>query len=97
VGGGAGDIVRDAVSAACAADDPGGHDSGASQPNVDRATYPSLGDWDGTTSLGNVSVPTLIIQGELDPLPIQSARDWAATMPNARLLELKGIGHFPLR
>jgi proline iminopeptidase len=65
------------------------------KPNVDRATFPSLGDWDWTTSLGNVNVPTLIIQGELDPLPIESARSWAAAMPNARLLELKGIGHFP--
>ena len=25
----------------------------------------------------------------------QFARKWATAMPNARLLELKGIGHFP--
>ena len=46
-------------------------------------------------SLRNVTAPTLIIHGELDPLPIESARKWAAALPNARLLELKGIGHFP--
>jgi proline iminopeptidase len=63
--------------------------------NVDKYTFASLGNWDWTTSLGKVVVPTLIIQGELDPLPIESARKWAAAMPNARLLELKGIGHFP--
>jgi len=62
---------------------------------VDRFTFPSLGDWDWTTSLRNATPPTLIIHGELDPLPIESARKWATAMPNARLLELKGIGHFP--
>ncbi len=61
----------------------------------DRFTFASLGDWDWTTSLRNASTPTLIIHGELDPLPIESARTWATAMPNARLLELKGIGHFP--
>jgi proline iminopeptidase len=63
--------------------------------NVDRYTFASLGDWDWTQALGRVAVPTLIIQGELDPLPIEDARTWAAAMPNARLLELNGIGHFP--
>jgi proline iminopeptidase len=63
--------------------------------SVDRFTFPSLGDWDWTTSLGSVTAPTLIIHGSLDPLPIESARKWAAVMPNARLLELTGIGHFP--
>ena len=63
--------------------------------NVNQFTFPSLGDWDWTTSLRNVTAPTLIIHGELDPLPIESARKWAAALPNARLLELKGIGHFP--
>jgi len=63
--------------------------------NVDKYTFASLGNWDWTTSLGRIVVPTLIIQGELDPLPIESARKWAAAMPNARLVELKGIGHFP--
>jgi proline iminopeptidase len=62
---------------------------------VDKFTFASLGDWDWTTSLNRAVAPTLIIQGELDPLPIESARKWAAAMPNARLLELKGIGHFP--
>ena len=63
--------------------------------NVDKFTFASLGNWDWTTSLNKAVAPTLIIHGELDPLPIESARKWAAAMPNARLLELKGIGHFP--
>ena len=73
----------------------GSSESLKNKPNVDRFTFASLGDWDWLPSLGRVPVPTLIIQGQLDPLPIEDARRWAAAMPNARLLELKGVGHFP--
>jgi proline iminopeptidase len=73
----------------------GSSESLKNKHNVDRLTFASLGNWDWLTSLSRVPVPTLIIQGELDPLPIEDARRWAAAMPNARLLELKGIGHFP--
>jgi proline iminopeptidase len=73
----------------------GSPESLKNKPNVDRFTFASLGNWDWTPSLGSAVVPTLLIHGERDPLPIESARKWAAAMPNARLLELKGIGHFP--
>ena len=63
--------------------------------NVDKFTFASLGNWDWTTALSSAVAPTLLIHGDRDPLPIESARTWAAAMPNARLLELKGIGHFP--
>jgi proline iminopeptidase len=65
------------------------------KPNVDKFTFASLGDWNRRASLSGAVVPTLLIHGDRDPLPIESAREWAASMPNARLLELKGIGHFP--
>lgn len=73
----------------------GSPESLKNKQNVDRFTFASLGNWDWTMSLSRAAVPTLIIHGELDPLPIEDARKWAAAMPNARLLELKGIGHFP--
>jgi pimeloyl-ACP methyl ester carboxylesterase len=73
----------------------GSPESLTNKQNVDKFTFASLGEWDWTTSLSKAVVPTLIIQGERDPLPIEDARKWAAAMPNARLLELKGIGHFP--
>ena len=73
----------------------GSAESLKNKQNVDKFTFASLGNWDWTTSLGNAVVPTLLIHGDRDPLPIESARKWAAAMPNARLLEMKGIGHFP--
>lgn len=88
---GARDAARRMKGDVCA----GSPESLRNKQNVDKFTFASLGNWDWTTSLSKVVVPTLIIQGELDPLPIESARKWATAMPNARLLELKGIGHFP--
>jgi len=73
----------------------GSPESLTNKQNVNKFTFASLGDWDWTTALSRVRVPTLIIQGDRDPLPIASAREWAAAMPNARLLSLKGVGHFP--
>ena len=73
----------------------GSPESLKNKQNVDRFTFASLGNWDWKMSLSRAAVPTLIIHGELDPLPIEDARKWAAAMPNARLFELKGIGHFP--
>jgi proline iminopeptidase len=63
--------------------------------SVDRYTMASLGDWDWRPALRRVTAPTLLIHGTADPLPLENARAWAAVMPDARLLRLDGIGHFP--
>jgi proline iminopeptidase len=41
------------------------------------------------------TAPALVIHGTADPLPVPSARQWAAALPNGRLLLLEGVGHFP--
>lgn len=66
-----------------------------SAENVNRFTFASLGEWDWRSSLREVAAPTLIVHGTRDPLPLEGAREWAATMPNSRLLLLEGVGHFP--
>ena len=63
--------------------------------SVDRYTVASLGSWDWRPAMRDVRSPTLVIQGTRDPLLLESAREWAATMPDSRLLVLDGIGHFP--
>ncbi len=63
--------------------------------SVDRFTMSSLGEWDWTASLRAVAAPALVIHGTADPLPVASARQWAAALPNGRLLLLQGVGHFP--
>lgn len=63
--------------------------------NVDRFTMRSIGDWDWRQSLRVVNAPALVIHGMADFIPVASARAWATALPNARLLLLDGIGHFP--
>lgn len=63
--------------------------------SVDRFVAASLGDWDWRATLRRVTAPTLVIHGTADVLPAAGGREWAAVVPQARLLLLQGIGHFP--
>lgn len=53
----------------------------------------SLGDWDWRPRLKNIKSPTLVIYGTKDWIPESAAREWAATLPKARLLLLPRVGH----
>lgn len=47
-----------------------------------------------TEALGGVTVPTLVVHGELDPLVTpEGGRQTAAAVPNAELLMVDGMGH----
>ncbi len=63
--------------------------------HVSKGILASLGAWDFRASLSRVTVPTLVIHGDRDPIPLGSAREWAAGIPGARLLVIAGSGHFP--
>ena len=63
--------------------------------NVDRYTLPSLGDYDWRRAMAQIQAPTLVIHGDKDVIPVETAREWATTMPNARLFVMRGYGHFP--
>ena len=63
--------------------------------SVDRYTFASLGDWDWRLALRGVRARTLVLQGRADVFPPESAREWVAALPNARLLVLDAVGHFP--
>jgi proline iminopeptidase len=63
--------------------------------SVDRFTFASLGDYDWRPALRGVTARTLVLQGTADVFPPSSARAWAAAMPDARMLLLDGVGHFP--
>ncbi len=45
--------------------------------------------------LPHVDVPTLVIHGELSPIPLSQGRRIAALIPDARLAVVKGGGHWP--
>lgn len=46
--------------------------------------------------LRRLIVPTLIVHGEVDPIPVAMARRLASEIEGARLEVLEGVGHFPM-
>jgi 3-oxoadipate enol-lactonase len=49
----------------------------------------ALRDMDQRAGLARIAAPTLVIAGTFDPAPTPAAaREWAATIPNARCMEL---------
>ena len=54
-----------------------------------------LGKYDWRTDLPNVKARTLVIHGELDNPPLGGSEEWATGIPGARLLVIKGVGHWP--
>ena len=71
--------------------------------HVRRSVYPEGGtrhlsaivsDGDRRAMLKNVTVPTLVLHGEDDPLvPVEGGRDTAASIPGAKIKTLPGWGH----
>lgn len=55
----------------------------------------TLGNWDLREQLSSLPVPTLVIHGAHDPLPIESAEEWVQSLPNSRLLVAHNSGHYP--
>jgi pimeloyl-ACP methyl ester carboxylesterase len=55
----------------------------------------SIVEWDWRPRLASLDVPTLVVQGAEDAVPLAASRDWAATLPDARLLVIPAAGHFP--
>jgi proline iminopeptidase len=59
------------------------------------ALFGSMGDWDYRKEARALAVPRLVIQGGKDFIPMAGSREWVAGNPNARLLVIEGVGHFP--
>jgi pimeloyl-ACP methyl ester carboxylesterase len=57
-----------------------------------RLTPRSLGPWDFTTGLEHVQAPLLVIHGDQDEDNVTAQHEWAAALPNARILVVPGSG-----
>lgn len=63
-----------------------------------RATvfvFAQLGVYDWRPHLRDLTVPVLVVHGTEDQDPIETAGEWVAALPDARLLALDGVGRFP--
>lgn len=63
-----------------------------------RSVYREAFSWldkpDRRPELGKITVPTLLIHGELDaPIPFAEAEEMSNLFPNSRLSPIPGAGH----
>jgi len=61
---------------------------------VQQSVWASLGDFDLLPSLQQLKIPTLIVHGRQDPIPLASSEAAASAM-GARLVVLEDCGHVP--
>jgi pimeloyl-ACP methyl ester carboxylesterase len=55
----------------------------------------SGGDIDLLGQLGAITAPTLVVHGDADVIPLAGSEAYARLIPDARLMRLPGVGHFP--
>ncbi len=72
--------------------DPAGIRYGLTTTN--RVVMASYGDWDLRDRLRHLDVPTLIVHGEEEAIPMDLVEEWVAVLPHARLLRVPRAAHF---
>ena len=60
---------------------------------TNSAVMSSYGDWDLRTQLRTLMVPTLIVHGEVDAIPMDLVSEWATSLPNATLIRVPHAAH----
>jgi pimeloyl-ACP methyl ester carboxylesterase len=55
----------------------------------------ALGNWDFRATAALVTAPVLTVHGSADNVSLASCREWVAAFPDARLLRMMGVGHYP--
>lgn len=58
------------------------------------AVMGSYGAWDLREQLRSLPVPTLIVHGEEESIPMDMVEEWANTLPNGELLRVPQAAHF---
>jgi len=59
-----------------------------------RVIMGSYGDWDLRPRLRTLDVPTLVVHGEEESIPMDLVEEWVTSMPRARLLRVPRAAHF---
>lgn len=74
------------------ASDPAGIRFGLTVTN--GAVFGSYGSWDLRDELASLNVPTLVVHGEEDAIPMDMVEAWTAALPHGRLLRVPRAAHF---
>jgi pimeloyl-ACP methyl ester carboxylesterase len=54
----------------------------------------SYGDWDLRAKLRTLHVPTLVVHGEAEAIPMDLVEEWVASLPDAKLVRVPNAAHF---
>ena len=74
------------------ASDPAGIRYGMTVTN--RVVMASFGDWDLRERLRTLQVPTLVVHGEQESIPMDLVEEWVTSLPHARLVRVPRAAHF---
>lgn len=74
------------------ASDPAGIRYGLQTTN--RVVMGSYGDWDLRPQLRALRVPTLVLHGEQEAIPMDMVEEWATALPDAELVRVPNAAHF---
>ncbi|HEU5219734.1 MAG TPA: alpha/beta hydrolase [Gemmatimonadales bacterium] len=74
------------------ASDPRGIRYGLTTTN--RVVMGSYGNWDLRDRLRHLEIPTLVVHGEQEAIPMDLVEEWVSVMPRATLLRVPGAAHF---
>src|ERR1019366_7306061 len=55
---------------------------------------PGKGDWDIRAQLRTLRVPTLVVHGEEETIPMDLVEEWVTSLPQARLFKVPRAAHF---
>jgi len=72
--------------------DPNGIRYGMATTNP--VVFGSYGDWDLREGLRTLRVPTLVVHGEAEAIPMDLVEEWTTALPDARLFRVPGAAHF---
>lgn len=59
------------------------------------SVFAELADYDWRPALADLRAPTLVVHGEEDREPVDSAYEWAAAVGDGQVLVLPGVGQLP--
>jgi proline iminopeptidase len=74
------------------ASDPAGIRYGLTITN--RVVMASYGNWDLRERLKRLDVPTLVVHGYQESIPMDLVEEWVTSLPHARLLHVPNAAHF---
>lgn len=61
---------------------------------TNRVVMASYGDWDLRERLRGLAVPTLVVHGEREAIPMDLVEEWVSSLPHARLVRVPNAAHF---